>query len=146
MSDAPLEAPVSPTMSLTIALPHTVLLEARADAVVAESVAGSFCLLPRHVDTVAPLAAGILSFEDTDRDGLEVFVAVDGGLLVKNDLDVRVTTHRGAVSDDLATLRETVRKVYEALDDQERSTRASLTRLETSFVRAWMKVGDFRGG
>ena len=53
-------------MRLRVLLPTEVLLEEEVTKVVAEAENGSFGLLPRHIDFVAALAPGILSFESTE--------------------------------------------------------------------------------
>ncbi len=67
-------------MRLKVLLPTEVLVDQLVTKVIAEAENGSFCLLPRHIDFVAALAPGILSFEV--ESGQEGFVAVDQGILV----------------------------------------------------------------
>jgi F-type H+-transporting ATPase subunit epsilon len=73
---------------LKVLLPSRVLLDEEVQKVVAEAANGSFGMLPRHVDFVAPLAPGLLSF--VDADGEERFVAVDEGMLVKHGVSVPI--------------------------------------------------------
>ncbi|MBU4575670.1 MAG: F0F1 ATP synthase subunit epsilon, partial [Proteobacteria bacterium] len=60
-------------MKLKVLLPDQVLMDQEVAKVVAEGENGSFCLLPRHVDFVAALSPGILSF--MDQKGVEQFLA-----------------------------------------------------------------------
>ena len=76
-------------MNLKILLPAGVLLNEDVIKVIAEAVNGSFCLLPRHIDFLAALAPGILSFVSTE--GKEEFLAVDEGVLVKAGPEVLVS-------------------------------------------------------
>jgi ATP synthase protein I len=57
--------------------------------VTAEGEGGSFGLLPHHVDWIAALVPGILSFEL--GTGEEIFVAIDEGILVKQGTMVWVS-------------------------------------------------------
>jgi F-type H+-transporting ATPase subunit epsilon len=76
---------------------------------------------------------GILIYQ-TESDG-EVFVAVDEGVLVKTGPDVLVSVRRAIGGTDLGQLRETVEKQFLALDDQEKSVRQAVAKLETGFLR-----------
>ena len=88
-------------MRLRILLPTAVLADTDTDRVTADGLHGSFTLLPRHVDTLAALVPGLLSYDPPD--GPEVFVAVDGGLLVKYGTDVLVTTRRAVTGTNKAS-------------------------------------------
>ena len=106
------------------------------ERVVAETVDGSFGLLPSRLDCVAALAPGILTYA-TESEG-EVYIAVDAGVLVKTGRDVRVSV-RGAIrGDDLAQLRSAVHAEFQALSEHDQSVRAAMAKLETGFLRRFM--------
>jgi F-type H+-transporting ATPase subunit epsilon len=126
-------------MRLKVLLPTRVLLDEQVTKVVAEAVNGSFGLLPRHIDFVAPLVAGILSFET--EDGSEQFLAVDEGILVKHGAEVLVSTRQAVRGGDLGHLRVTVEQQFRLLEDRERMTRSALARLESNIVRRFMEMG-----
>ncbi len=121
-------------MSLKILLPFRIFAE-KQDVlrIVAESRAGSFGLLPHRLDCVASLAPGILVFE-TEAEG-EVYIAVDEGVLVKSGADVRVSVRNAIGGTDLGKLREAVEQEFLNLDEQEKSVRSVLAKLESGFVR-----------
>jgi F-type H+-transporting ATPase subunit epsilon len=62
-------------------------------------------------------------------------VAVDEGVLVKTGLDVLVSVRRATGGADLGQLRETVRRDYLTLDENEKSVRAATAKLEAGFLR-----------
>jgi len=126
-------------MRLRVLLPTKVLLDEPVRKVVAEAENGSFGLLPRHVDFVAPLVPGLLSFEA--EDGAERFLAVDQGILVKNGSEVSVSTRRAVCGGDLGQLRETIEHEFLSLEDREKLTRSALARLESDIVRRFMELG-----
>ncbi|UCH34752.1 MAG: F0F1 ATP synthase subunit epsilon [Armatimonadota bacterium] len=128
-------------MRLKILLPTEILVDEDADKIVAEAENGSFCLLPRHVDFVAPLVPGLLSYVASD-DGREEFVAVDVGILVKRGAEVMVSTSNAARGADLGQLRETVAGRFRDLADRERLTRTALARIESNIVRRFMELGE----
>jgi F-type H+-transporting ATPase subunit epsilon len=121
-------------MNLKILLPYKVYAEKTGvSRIVAESRAGSFGLLPHRLDCVASLAPGILVFE-TEADG-EVCLAVDEGVLVKSGADVLVSVRNAIGGNDLGKLREAVEQEFLDLDEQEKSVRSVLAKLESGFVR-----------
>jgi F-type H+-transporting ATPase subunit epsilon len=124
----------APRMHLKILLPFKVFAEKTGvSRIVAESHAGSFGLLPRRLDCVAALAPGILVFETADEG--EVCIAVDEGILVKTGADVLVSVRNAIGGTDLGQLRAAVEQEFLNLDEQEKSVRSVLAKLESGFVR-----------
>ncbi|MCF7789507.1 MAG: F0F1 ATP synthase subunit epsilon [Prosthecobacter sp.] len=121
-------------MNLKILLPFQIFAD-KTDVkrIVAETRQGSFGLLPQRQDCIAALAPGILVYE-TAADG-EVFLAVDEGVLVKTGPDVLVSVRRAMMGKDLGQLRESVEKEFLDLDEDERSARSVMAKLETGFLR-----------
>lgn len=129
-------------MNLKVLLPFQIFAERTGVArIVAQTRAGSVGLLPHRLDCVAALVPGILIYED--ESGGEVFVAVDEGTLVKTGADVLVSVRRAVAGSDLARLRETVERDFQALDERERSVRSVIARLEAGFLR---RLADLRHG
>jgi F-type H+-transporting ATPase subunit epsilon len=121
-------------MNLKILLPYKIYAEKTGvSRVVAESRTGSFGLLPHRLDCVAALAPGILVFE-TEVDG-EVCLAVDEGVLVKSGEDVLVSVRNAIGGTDLGKLREAVEQEFLNLNEQGKSVRTVLAKLESGFIR-----------
>ena len=125
-------------MKLKVLLPAEVLIEEDVTKVVAEAHNGFFCLLPRHVDFVAALVPGILSYET--GSGHEVFLAVDEGILIKCGQEVLVSTRNAVRGPDLGQLKHTVVEKFEALDEREKTARSAMTRIEAGFVRRFLEI------
>lgn len=125
-------------MKLRVLLPIEVLIEEDATKVIAEAHNGFFCLLPKHVDFIAALVPGILSFETTG--GREEFLAVDEGILIKCGQEVTVSTRNAMRGPDLGQLRRTVEEKFEVLDERERSVRSAMARIEAGFVRRFLEI------
>lgn len=123
-------------MNLKVLLPNEVFLDCGVTKVTAEAQNGHFCLLPRHVDFVAALVPGLLSFEDEEHH--EHFLAIDEGVLVKCGSEVLVSTRSAARNGDLGQLRHVVEQQYEVLDERERLARSAAARLEAGLVRRFM--------
>ena len=129
-------------MKLKVLLPDQVLVDQEAAKVVAEAENGSFCLLPRHVDFVAALSPGILSF--VDRHGEEQFLALDEGVLVKQGQEVLVSTRRGVRGGKLGELRNLVDEQFRELDEYEIKARTAMAKIEAGFVRRFLELQETR--
>ena len=116
------------------------MLNEEVKKVIAEAVNGSFCLLPHHIDFVAALVPGILSFVTTT--GHEVFLAVDEGILVKAGPEVLVSSTRAVPGAELGKLKETVERVFRNIDDQEKIARSTMAKLEADLVRGFLELGE----
>lgn len=124
-------------MNLKVLLPQEVFLDREVVSVTAEARNGQFCLLPRHVDFVAALVPGLLSF--ADAQGRDHFLAIDEGALVKCGGEVLVSTRSAARGGDLGQLREVIQQQFEMLDERERLARSAAARLESGLVRRFME-------
>ncbi|KHE92991.1 MAG: F0F1 ATP synthase subunit epsilon [Candidatus Scalindua rubra] len=126
-------------MKLKVLLPAEVLIEEEVVKVIAEAEDGSFCMKPKHVDFVAALVPGLLSFETTS--GREEFLAVDEGTLVKCGADVLVSTTNAVRGPNLGTLKDTVEKQFMVVDEGQKSARSAVAKLEANFVRKFIELG-----
>ncbi len=126
-------------MKLKVLLPTEVLIEEEVVKVIAEAEDGSFCLKPKHVDFVAALVPGLLSFETTG--GREEFLAVDEGTLVKCGAEVLVSTANAVRGPNLGTLKDTVEKQFMVVDDGQKSARSAVAKLEANLVRKFIELG-----
>ncbi len=126
-------------MHLKLILPTEILVNQTVTKVTAEGGNGSFCLLPQHIDLVANLLAGILSFES--ETGEEMFLAIDEGILIKQGEQVLVSVRNAVRGENLETLQQAVQQQFRHLDEREQRARSMLARLETSFVREFMELG-----
>ncbi|GAB6066778.1 F0F1 ATP synthase subunit epsilon [Methylothermus subterraneus] len=126
-------------MRLKVLLPERVLLEAEIVKLIAEGGEGHFCLKPRHVDFVAALVPGILSY--VEKSGKTWYLALDEGILVKRQDEVLVSTYKAVLAEDIAGLREKVQTEILKLNETERATRSALARLEAGILR---RYGELR--
>lgn len=138
--DRPTPVYAQRTMRLTVLLPSEVMIDATVTKVVAEAQDGWFGLLPRHVDIVTALVPSVLIY--VGADGVERFLGVDEGILVKCAAEVQVSTRNAVQGDDLSSLQEAVRAQFLELDDRERSARSALARLEAGVVRRFIELQE----
>jgi F-type H+-transporting ATPase subunit epsilon len=122
-------------MNLKVLLPFQIFAaETGVRRIVAETREGSFGLLPHRLDCVAALTPGILIYET--ESGAEVCLAVDEGVLVKTGADVLVSVRRVIGGRDLRQLRDAVQEEFLTIDEQERSVRSAMAKLEAGFLRS----------
>lgn len=124
-------------MILKVLLPNEEFLNTATTKVIAEAENGFFCLLPRHVDFVAALVPGLLSYELPD--GTEHFLSIDEGALVKCGEEVLVCTRHAVAGGELGELQQIVRDQFEVLDERERASRSAAAQLESGMVRRFME-------
>ncbi|MDD2316957.1 MAG: F0F1 ATP synthase subunit epsilon [Desulfobacterales bacterium] len=125
-------------MKLKVYTPSDIFLNREVKKVVAESPAGSFCILPRHIDYVTALTTGILSYltpEDEER-----FLAIDEGVLVKQGNEVQVAAE-WVIGGELGELRQRIEHMMLNAGEREKKTRSSMARLEADFIRRFMEFG-----
>ena len=126
-------------MNLKILLPFKVFAEKRdVKSIVAETPQGSFGLLPHRLDCVSVLAPGILIYE-TEEGGRE-YVAIDEGILVKAGADVLISVRNAIGGTELGKLHEVVEREFMNLNEDEKSTRVELAKLESGFVRRFTEM------
>lgn len=126
-------------MRLKVILPMKVLIDQEVTKVVAEAEDGSFGILPKHIDFVAALVQGIVSFES---DNGEEFLAIDEGILVKCASDVTISTRKAVRSKDLGELKRIVENEFKTLDEREKKTRSILAKLEVDFTKRFLKMRE----
>jgi F-type H+-transporting ATPase subunit epsilon len=121
-------------MNLNILLPAKIFLEqSGVSRIVAETGAGSFGIQPRRLDCVAVLCPGILLYEN-DCEG-ETYIAVDEGILIKTGSQVLVSVRNAILGRDLAQLRSAVQQEFLNLNEQEKSLRVTLNKMESGLIR-----------
>jgi F-type H+-transporting ATPase subunit epsilon len=129
-------------MKLKIFLPFEIFAERTGVLrIVAETRAGSFGLLPHRLDCAAALTPGILIYE-TELQG-EAYVAVDEGVLIKAGQDVLVSVRNAIPGTDLGQLRAAVEREFLSLDEQERSVRSVLAKMEGEIIH---RMATFHNG
>lgn len=123
---------------LTILVPTQVLVDEAVSKIIAEAENGSFCLEPRHVDFVTVLVPGLLTY--FTAAGVETFVGIDEGILVKSGLAVRISAREAVVGADPATLKLSMVRRCCHLNEHERCARTVLARLEAGVAKRFIEL------
>jgi F-type H+-transporting ATPase subunit epsilon len=130
-------------MQLKVLVPYQVFANKTGVLrIVVETSEGSFGLLPHRLDCAAALVPGILTYE-TKEDGT-VYVAVTEGVLVKAGDEVLVSVRNAVGGSDLKKLQAAVKDEFLKLDEQERSTRAAIAKMEGGFIHRFAEFQDGR--
>ena len=125
-------------MKLKVLLPTRILVDQEVTKVTAEAENGSFTVLPRHIDFVASLVPGLLSYEA--RSGGEEFLALDEGVFVKRGEEVLVSTLNAVHDNNLGKLETILEEQFQDMDEQSRKARTAVARLETDFMRRFLEL------
>lgn len=124
---------------LKILLPFEVFAEKTGvKRIVAQTLQGSMGILPNRLDCMAALVPGILAYE-TDEEG-EVCLAIDQGIMVKAGTNVLISVRNAIGGTDLDKLHEAVKQEFLDLDEQEKSVRSVLAKMETGFIRRFREI------
>jgi F-type H+-transporting ATPase subunit epsilon len=128
-------------MHLKILVPTEVFAdEDGVSSIVAETDAGSFGLLEHRLDCVAALAPGILTYK-TER--ATVYLAVDEGVLVKTGAQVLVSVRHAIGGTNLGQLHDEIKRQFLTLDQEERTVRDIVAKLESGFAG---RLAEFQHG
>lgn len=126
-------------INLKVLLPFQVFLERKdVQRIVAHTLQGSMGILPRRLDCTAALAPGILTYESA-TEGV-VYLAVDQGVLIKTGIDVLVSVRSAIGGTDLNRLHEAVKREFIDVDEQEKSVRSVLAKMESGFIHQFMRL------
>lgn len=130
--------PEPETMLLKIMTPIATVVQTAATTVSVEAIDGSRGFLPRHIDFVTALDIGILVYRDSD--GIERFVGVDGGVLVKKGRELSVSTNSAVQAESMSELVSLIQEQAEKADSLEREARTAVARLETGLVKRFIEL------
>lgn len=125
-------------MHLKILLPFKIFADINnVKRIIAETNNGSYGFLPQRLDCVAALIPGILTYE-TEAGSIH-YIAIDEGILIKTGSLVSVSIRNAIGGVDLGMLHESVKKEFLDLDENERSSRSTMAKLESGFIHSLEK-------
>ena len=130
---------VDDLIHLEVVTPVEMVIDSHASKVSAEAANGAFTLLPRHVDFVASLVPGLLTYVADDE---EYLLAIDAGLLVKRGPSIRIATGAAIAGDSVLDLQRSLRASFDEMVESEQKTRSVLQHLETDAVRRLIDLED----
>jgi len=104
---------------------------------------GYLGLMKGHTGLLTTLVPSLVYF--TDRDGEEVFMAVNGGVLSIREGAVTLTAREVYEGKDAEQLSETIRGVIREKDTAEKTFESMLEGLERSFIEKTLELERSRG-
>ena len=126
-------------MQLRILLPFGVFASvADVTRIVVMTTTGSFGLLPHRLDCATVLSPGLLSYSTASTG--EIHLAIDAGVLVKTGAEVVVCVRHSIAGADLGNLRQAVEHQFLNLNEQEKSSRTTLAKLESGLLRGFAEL------
>jgi len=121
-------------MMLKILLPNKVFAQhENVLRIIAETMEGSYGILPNRRDCTAALTPSILTYET--ELGNESYIAIDQGIFVKKGNDVFVSVRHAIQGDGLSQLRNDIKTEFLTLDDRQQEIRFAMDKLESSFLQ-----------
>jgi len=124
-------------LRIKLTLPYETIIEKEVDKITAPGVEGSFQILPKHIDVVWTLQPGILILSIDDEDE---YIAIDKGVLVKEDDIVYVSSFKAIEGDSLETLNKALSENFKTLDEREKKAQKVLVKLETDTMQRFMEI------
>ena len=121
-------------MHLKVLLPFQIHSEnKKVLSIVAETLDGSFGILPHRRDCIAALPPGLLTYKTENGD--EIYLAIDEGVLVKTSFEVYISVRRAIHGTNLLDLRKLVKKEFMVLDENEKQLRSVMSKIEINLIR-----------
>ncbi len=114
-------------MRVRLVVPGKTYLDEDMDKVTAPGKEGSFQILPRHIDVVSSLQAGILILTKDKKDR---YFGINQGVLVKEHDLIHISCFQVVEGTSLANLQETISENFKTLNDKEKRLKQILTKLE----------------
>ncbi|WP_422484751.1 hypothetical protein [Gudongella sp. DL1XJH-153] len=119
-------------MNVEIIIPNKTIVQKKIDSLTAPGTEGNFQILPRHIDFVSSLKAGILTLL---VDGSEEYYAINYGILVKKSDRVFVVCQQVIRGESLEKLNQAVEEKLSVLSEKEKVTNEILSRMEIATLK-----------
>jgi F-type H+-transporting ATPase subunit epsilon len=121
-------------MHLTVLLPDALFAHReQVDRIVVETCVGSMGLLPRRLDCVVPLVPGILEYQTLGET--RMYIALNGGILMKSGPDVTVVTTCAVACDRLEGMGEVTELRQKDLSNRQQRLHQNTRTLEADLLR-----------
>ena len=121
-------------MRMEVFVPSRTHVLTDVDLVDVETDDGRLTLLPRHIDCVAALVAGLIRYRGGDGD--EGYLGIDGGTLVKIGDRVLISTPRAVVGRKLGSIHGELEQRRREREERAKEAQKALARLEVQLARS----------
>ncbi len=132
-------------MKLVIATPIGVLSDIAIRKITFETPSGYYTLLPRHVDFVSVLSAGIVTYEPEHE--ATKYAACHRGVVVKKGDVVTLTVQGAVLGPTLPELQNLIKTEFKQNEEQRKELNTAMARLELGLMRGFRQLqGAIDGG
>lgn len=125
-------------MELQVITPTEIILSCPIQKITIEGIDGFRTLLPKHMDFITALKAGIMTYI-SDDNGTR-YVACNQGLCVKCGDKVSITTPWAVISDDLNNLQHHIKQAFQEMEQERKEVGVSMARLEIGLTKGLMQL------
>lgn len=119
-------------MNVEIIIPNKTIVSKEIDSITAPGTEGNFQILPKHIDFVSSLKAGILTLT---IEGAEEYYAINYGILVKRSNEVFVVCQQVIRGESLEELNRAVEEKLSIQSEKEKATNEILSRMEIATLK-----------
>ena len=125
-------------MDLQIITPAEIILSCPIQKITIEGIDGFRTLLPKHMDFITALKAGIMTYVTLNNQ--TQYVACHQGLCVKNGNTVSISTPWAITSDNVSTLKQHIKQAFQAMEQERKEVGVSMARLEIGLTKGLMQL------
>jgi F-type H+-transporting ATPase subunit epsilon len=132
-------------MQFTFVTPQGIVLQQNIRKITLETLDGYYTLLPRHVDFVSALTAGIVTF--LSEDNTEKYAACHQGIIVKKGDKITISVQNAVLGETLSELQELIKIEFKQREEQRKQLNTAMARLELGIMRGFKQLrGATDGG
>lgn len=131
-------------MDFTVYSPMGTVLEVNIKKVTFETLKGFYTLLPKHVDFVSAIKAGIVRYEDENNQ--EKFIASHSGIIVKKGSKVTMSVQDAILSNSLEELNNDIIEEFKKSEERRKELNTAMARLEVGILRGFSQLKDVQNG
>lgn len=125
-------------MQFTLVTPQGIVLQENIRKITIETLDGYYTLLPRHVDFVSALTAGIVTF--LSEDNTEKYAACHQGIIVKKGDKITISVQNAVLGETLSELQELIKIEFKQREEQRKQLNTAMARLELGIMRGFKQL------
>jgi F-type H+-transporting ATPase subunit epsilon len=132
-------------MQFILVTPEGIILQENILKITLETLEGYYTLLPRHVDFVSALTAGIVTFLPEYSN--EKYAACHQGIVVKKGEKITLSVQNAVLGETLSELQELIKIEFKQKEEQRKQLNTAMARLELGIMRGFKQLrGATDGG
>lgn len=131
-------------MQLVVVTPVGVLLDIAISKITFETPNGYYTLLPRHVDFISALNAGIITYRPDNE--AEKYMACHQGVAVKKGNTITLSVQDAILGTTLPELQNLIKSEFKQNEEKRKELNTAMARLELGLVRGFRQLqGEIDG-